>query len=252
MARKYTQFDHYTLVKRDGRYHFYYYVNGKRVRKSTGKSKKSEAEAVIAEFFASAETSDRSLLEYMNPFYIFDTCPHIRRLLDEGKSIGETHVTKCRRWLDMYVVGDPIVDKRISEINRADLLDFRARLLKRFGDRRNTCNKVMSALKTVFKEAYFRQDMPHDPTQGIGKIKEERSEPGTFTKDELRHLFPVGCLGPWSDRYDYTCFLLAATAGMRKSEVLALRWVEISFESSVIRVERAWKTNSTVVTAKME
>ena len=49
MAQKYTQFGHYTLYKRGNRWHCCYYEGHKRVRKSTGKAKKSEALEIISQ-----------------------------------------------------------------------------------------------------------------------------------------------------------------------------------------------------------
>ena len=34
----------------------------------------------------------------------------------------------------------------------------------------------------------------------------------------------------WRDEIDYTCFLIAAKTGMRRGEVLALRWKNVDFE----------------------
>ena len=55
-------------------------------------------------------------------------------------------------------------------------------------------------------------------------------------------MFPVKGFGPWEDLQDYTCFLPAAVTGMRRGEVLALRWRNVSFEHSSIYIVEAWKT----------
>lgn len=62
-----------------------------------------------------------------------------------------------------------------------------------------------------------------------------------FTAAELcSQLFPVDDLGPWHDAHDYTCFLLAATTGMRHGEILALRWANVHLEERFLRVQEAW------------
>ncbi|MBN2564308.1 MAG: site-specific integrase, partial [Candidatus Eisenbacteria bacterium] len=69
---------------------------------------------------------------------------------------------------------------------------------------------------------------------------------GVFTAEELRDLFPAEGPGPWGDHQTYTCFLLAATTGMRCGEVLALRWRDVDFEASTVTIVRAWKDRTTV------
>ena len=95
MAQKYTQFGHCTLYKRGNRWHYYSYEGHKRVRKSTGKAKKSDALDVISQLMEAKGKSDKTFREYAEPFFIWETCPRVKRRLDEGKSIGQTHVKKA-------------------------------------------------------------------------------------------------------------------------------------------------------------
>jgi hypothetical protein len=54
-------------------------------------------------------------------------------------------------------------------------------------------------------------------------------------------LFPDHGYSPWRDIHDYTCFYLAAVTGLRRGEILALRWRHINFERQVLIVSEAWK-----------
>jgi integrase len=105
----------------------------------------------------------------------------------------------------------------------------------------NTANKALAVLKTICKEAFFREDLDRDPTSGVGNLKEIRKEPGIFTAEELRALFPAEGLGPWKGLLDKTCFLLAADTGMRRGELLALRWKNVDLEAALVHVLEAWK-----------
>ena len=130
----------------------------------------------------------------------------------------------------------------MKEIRRSHVLDLQSRLRGTFGN--NTLNKVIDTVKTVLAEAYFREDIDRDPGSRIGHIKYPRKEPGVFTVEELRMLF--GDRQIWRDEADYTCFILAATTGMRKSEILALKWRSIDWEQEYVRVEEAWKNNTEI------
>ena len=111
--------------------------------------------------------------------------------------------------------------------------------MKRLPESRYTVNKVMATLKTVLREAVYLQDLPADPTVGIGKVREERRTPDALAVEEPRKLFRSGELGPWPDERSRAAFLLAATTGMRRGELLALRWRDIDLDGACLHVERA-------------
>jgi integrase len=244
VAKKYTQFDHYTLVKRGGRWHFYYYEGRKRVRRSTGKSKKSDALKVVAEYFRQKDKPEQSFREYARPYFLWETCPRVRRRLDEGKSIGKTHVQKSRRWLEVYVFADPIFPHlQLSRIRRADILELRNRLKKKAG--LNTVNKVISTVKTILAEAYFRQDIEADPGSKIGVINYDRQEKGILSREELAWLF-AEVPGVWDDLQTCCVFNTAARTGMRCGELLGLTWAQLNFDEETIDISRAWKDKDTI------
>lgn len=239
----------YLLKVRDGRWHYRlagelnFHSTGIRV---TGRSgNRGVAEAWVLEHAVAARSrpaaTDLTLAEYAGPFFRPESDPRVIRMREEGREVGAEYLVRQRQLLEHHVLKDPLAGLRLLEITRADLLDFRRRLLAREGEHRNTANKVMAALKVILKEAVYLQDLPADPTAGIGAVKENRVAPGVLTAGELRALFPREGLGPWQDRRGYTCFLLAATTGMRRGEVLALRWSELDLEGRTVRIERAWK-----------
>jgi len=253
--QKYTKIKYkrreYTLFKKKDKkvwYVYYYDKNGKRVSKSTGQTVKYKAEEYAQELVGLLKNprKDVTFREYAQPFFLWDSCPHIRRLLDERKSITRRHARNQRIWLEKYILPDEIANKPLSKITRADIIDFRSRLLRKIPDKVNTVNKVMSVLKIIFREAVIREEIERDPTYGLGTIKHVPNEPGIFTLAELDKLFPPESLGPWKELLDYTCFLLAATTGMRRGEILALRWKDVDFNNGVIRITTAWKDRAEV------
>ena len=132
---------------------------------------------------------------------------------------------------------------KIHEIRRSQILDFRERLKKKAGI--NTVDKVISTVKTILSEAYFREDIDRDPGSRIGIIKHEKRERGILTKEELRALF-LEMPGPWSNLLTYSVFNLAAKTGMRCGEILSLMWGQIDFDRSIINIEQAWKDSTTI------
>jgi integrase len=252
----------YLRTTREGRFWYgSWYEHGKRVVRPTGierntkQKDRGKAEAVdaarrVMEARSVARAGELTpFMEYASMFFVWGKCPHVRRLLDEGKEITRRWADHQRGWLLRYVIGDakakiapdPLALKPLGEITRADLVDFRSRLLGKLGEKRNTANKVMGTVKVIFKEALFREEISRDPTFKLGTMREYRQEPGVFTQEEIRALFPSEGLGPWKDKITFTCFLLAAESGMRRGEIIVLRWGNVDFDKARIYVTEAWK-----------
>jgi len=239
----------YVLHKRPiKRGHVWYYkLAGEKTAHSTGKSNKREAKDYVEnEVLAYLEgRSKLTLGEYLAPYFVWDKCPHVRRLRTEGKSISPSYAKDQRRRIEMYILGDPVCDIPIGDLKRADILDFRERLFDPehkpvVGPR--TANCTMGALKTVLREAFYREEITRDPTVGIGQIKYKETEVGVFAIEEIKALFRE-VPGVWQDMSCYTAFILAAQVGMRRGEILALTWQQIDFEHSFINIDRAMTDN---------
>jgi len=231
----------YLLFKR-GRL-WYYRLAGEKTFHTTGQRNRNKAETFVVELLRSSDGHKNqrhlSFRRYAAPFFDWDYCPHIRRLREEGKSITRRHAKIQRQRLKKHILNDPFADKHLSEITRADVLDLRSRLLVKNAPA--TVNKSLGIVKVIFREALYREEINRDPTAGVGRIKERKKERGIFTGEELRALFPDIGYGPWRDIHDYTCFYIAAVTGLRRGEILALRWRHINFERQVLIVSEAWK-----------
>ena len=112
---------------------WYYRLAGGKTFHTTGQTARGKAEAYVVELLRSAEGHSRqrhlSFRLYAEPFFVWDRCPHVRRLQEEGKSITRRHARIQRQRLENHILSDPFAAKRQSEITRADVLDLRSRLL---------------------------------------------------------------------------------------------------------------------------
>lgn len=143
--------------------------------------------------------------------------------MNEGKNIGRKHCKNRKLLLEKHIFPEPLSDKKLADINRGNVLDFRDRLLeKKISE--NVINKIIGVLKTVFNEAIFREQLNKNPTFLIGNLKYEEKEIGIFTIEELKKIFSIDSLGPWESEFDYTCFFLTNNTGMRRGTGLTLKF----------------------------
>lgn len=221
--------------------------------KSTGKTSKREAVKIAEEALKDKDNPEDSYLtfgEYAKDYFIVDKCPRALRLADEGKTPTKRYQSIQRLNLETHVLTTSFAKKRMRDIRRADIIDLRSRIVRN-GLSASTVNKVMSAVKTVFNEAEYREDIVRNPVSKIGNLKEADTKVDIFTLDELHRLFnPETYDTIWNDRMGYLCFFLTFNTGMRRGEVLALRWKAINFQKKYITICEAWKDTNTIGTPK--
>ncbi len=232
----------YLLLKRGS----YWYVRfaGEKTFHTTGERRRADAERAAMEALARPAgpvgDPEETVAAFAAPYYRWPSCPHAARLLAEGKQIGRQHVLEQRRLLERLVLKDRIARLPVRGLRRADVLDFRARLVAA-GVGTRTVNLAIAALKTILQEGVYREELERNSALRIGELKYPVAARGTFTVDELQKLFPADPPGPWKSLRAWSLFLLAAATGMRRGELLALRWRAVDLGGSVVRIEAAWK-----------
>ena len=95
----------YSLWKRGN---YYYYRLAKDYNwKSTGRTTEVEAHRFIIEEVLNKPKEeskpDITFRQYAEPFFKWDTCPQVRRLLDKGENITRRHVRNQLSWFEKYV-----------------------------------------------------------------------------------------------------------------------------------------------------
>ena len=186
---------------------WYYKLPGHKHYLSTGQNTRSAAEQFVIDLINQERASVPryyTFRRYAEPFFVWNSCPHIRRLREEGKSITRRHAKIQRQRLKKHVLSDPFAGKRLSAITRANVLELRPWLFAKNAP--STVNKVLGVVKVIFREALYREEINRDPTAGVGKVKYQKEERGIFIVEELRALLPDHDYGPWRDVQDFTCF----------------------------------------------
>jgi integrase len=136
--------------------------------------------------------------------------------------------------------------KLVSSIEPEDIVEFIARR-RRAGASDSTIWQDTATIRTCLESArrfgYAAGNAVDDLPRGERPRKSTR-EAGYFTNDELRRLF-----ASFHDSRQLVVFTLASETGMRQGELIALRWSDIDFPKTEIRV-RASFSNGFLSTPK--
>jgi hypothetical protein len=85
---------------------------------TTGCQNKRDAERFLENLIAGGRYQDtparnQSFYQYATPFFIWDSCPHIRRVLEETGRFTQRHARIQRGRLEKYVFGDPFANSNV-------------------------------------------------------------------------------------------------------------------------------------------
>jgi len=229
----------YVLIRRtlqSGKRVYYVRFAGESGTRSTGCTNRSEAEK-----WARREMSRHAtirLSDVLGDAYDWDRCQHVTRLRAEGKQITRQHAANQRSLLDTYISTDPVCAKPIGDLTRGDIIALRDKI--RLRTTASQSNRAIGALRVILEELVYRQVLDRNPCSGVDRLAQSRGTIGIFSKDELVALFEKKP-GHWGTIEAYAAFLLAATTGMRRGEILALTWEQVDFDHGAIKVTRAFK-----------
>lgn len=117
---------------------------------------------------------------------------------------------------------------KLSEITTHDLERFRSSL----DAAPRTKNRLMTEAYGIFRRAQKVYGLPVNPAAGIERLRERRNvELQVFTPEEVHALARAA-----DDQQDAAVYLVAAFTGLRMGELIALRWRDVDFAASRVRV----------------
>jgi integrase len=153
--------------------------------------------------------------------------------------------------------------RRIETITAAQFEQWRDGLANDGNRTRKTVNKIATQAHAVFEHAVDHFEVPTNVASKVKRLREPKG-PGRlefFSPQEVAQLAASAARGSHrhpsrpavsdrerrlraqADQQDAALFLTAALAGLRRSELLALRWDDVDFEHSLIRVHEGYSAN---------
>ncbi|PTQ76743.1 site-specific recombinase XerD [Nitrosomonas oligotropha] len=129
-------------------------------------------------------------------------------------------------------INEPLGRKKLSVINRQDIAKIHHRITK--AGHNAQANRVIALLSSVFNWGISVDLCSANPAHGIKRNKEE-SRDRYIQSDELPKFFKAVADEPNETIRDYV--LVSLLTGARRSNVLAMRWQDISFDRHEWRIK---------------
>jgi integrase len=146
--------------------------------------------------------------------------------------------------------------QRIETITPEEIERWRNGLVEDGARTRRTANKILTHLHTIFEHAVQYHDLMVNPVTKVARLREsyDAARFDFYSPEEIHKLVAGAARGAHrdparpavtdaeralraaEDRQDGAIYLTAAFSGLRRGELVALRWEDVDFEHSSIRV----------------
>ena len=198
---------------------------------------------------------DITVGNWLKKFITLETSPRTGINIAENGSVSEGTLITYESYFRCHIVGDPILDLKMAELEKQDVIDLSARMsMKKIAKKKNSSGKVIDPgremggtrtfvgiikfIRMAFKNYESVNEDWRNPYRNIKEPKYESVERDAFSEEEILKLFSPGVL--------LTAMELAVCAaifwaGLRRSEVFALKPEDLDWHNNVINVRRTWQ-----------
>lgn len=239
-----------TIYQREGVYYVDLRIQGRRVRRKAGKSKKL-AELLLKDLEIKAERNQLGFLErkevavksFLDEYLQYSLANHrpssharyravVNNFLDYLRSNTQIHrlsqittdtIEKYRIWRrNMPVARNGSSPNKVS--NKRSV---------RQGARSYTINFEVRAFRTFFYYGIRSKYLETNPVKGMKFLKTDDSKQRRFLSElECKRFLDA------ASKEDYPIFATFLNTGMRRSELVNLEWSDIDFKNGLIKIQR--------------
>lgn len=206
--------------------------NGKYIKKQkTVKAKnKTEAKKLLAEFVTDLEAG-----EYIAPAHIkFGNYVEVWRK-DISKKVTPKTIETYNYVLNARIL-PALSHHKMEDISHVHIDDF-IETLKSNHLSTSTIQKHYNVLNSIFKLAVRNETIKKNPMEKVDKPSVTYKPGQVYNSDELKQLFML--LNTEENNQMALLIKMALKTGMRKGELLALRWEDVDFTTNTIHVKHS-------------
>ena len=219
---------------KNGNYYFKYTASdGKRIQRCTGTRNYDEAVAYVNRyqeiFKAEPRFSMPTVLEELRKYQDPKTNPKYQQCILEGGNYSEGWAIKVSKHTqvleELMTRRQPtLLTKRLDEVQRIDIANLTRNIALEKGQSRSA-QMLQQAIKVLFSQAYQSGYINTSPAAGIKNIKHKMQKRTSIPAEYIQEIISNRKL--FSDTQAWAYFVVLATTGMRKNEVLALSTKQI-------------------------
>lgn len=208
---------------------------------------------------ADLASDDPLVGDWLRKFIVFEGNPRSARITAKNRPYSPTTIRAYRSGFNAYLKNDPLMKRHIRDLEQTDMLEFMSRigeirvcLPKKPGavsDRNRQGHKmagtrtfehVIKFVRMAFREYGKTHPRWLNPFQSIdAPIAAESNPRDILTDAEVIKLFSSE--GAFKDKMEKAVCAAMYWAGLRRSEIFALRPEHLDWKTPKIRVENAWK-----------
>lgn len=214
-----------SIYKRDNVYYVKFYHKGKRVRRSLGTSKKSEALKIKEQIERDLATGKFVLEEVDTDVDVF--WEEYLRWAQDHKRPATLEVEQIF-WRQFTEFAKPI---KLGDVTKANVERFKAKR-KRDGLKPISINDAIKHLQAIYSHAkklgYYSGD---NPFVGVARFKTEKNPPKYLSKEQIEKVLTTA---KECGRDIYLVFALGIYTGFRKQEIVNAKWEWFDFEQKLV------------------
>ena len=234
-------------------------VDGKRKTKwhtlnlEAKKGNKKEAQHRLNQILEKYNAGDLYLAETMthaeqerNRLANMDLIDYLEEWLEGHQyNIERQTYLQYKRYIDGHIreFFTPL-DLAVKELTGDEINDFYT-CLRNKGLKGSTCQRYHSLLHVAFKDAVKRRIIPSNPVDQANRPRKEQFIAAYYNAEEVKQLLELV-----KDDEIYIPILLAAYYGLRRSEVIGLKWSAIDFTENTLTVRHTVHSTEEGIVAK--